>query len=338
MSSSPGLTLIAPHIAPALDAAVAHSASGWPQLARLAGRGSISRLEAPPATQAGSGLSTWQLALLRAIGLEESADIYPSAAVTRSGDLQKSAAGFWMHAQPMHFAVGLDRLTALTLHGERRMSHAEREQLEPTIAAHLRASGFELVRTAAAEWLVHSEQPLDVYSVAPDVAAANPLEDVMPRGADAPRLRRLMTELQMLLHEHPVSVARLQRGAPEINAIWFHGAGELGRIDRKALPQSFGEEDYLRGVYVLNELQTAAVPSDARQLLSRISSRALAVIPTDDIDALEALWIAPLTRALATGTLARLDLILGNWYVAVQRGSMLRFWRGPRQISDWAAC
>ena len=39
-------------------------------------------------------------------------------------------------------------------------------------------------------------------------------------------MRRLMTELQMLLHEHPVNEARAARGVPTVNAVWLWGGGE----------------------------------------------------------------------------------------------------------------
>ena len=61
---------------------------------------------------------------------------------------------------------------------------------------------------------MHSERALDVRTVTPETAAAIPLEQAMPQGRDAPALRRLMTELQMLLHEHPVNVERLAPRRP----------------------------------------------------------------------------------------------------------------------------
>ena len=39
-------------------------------------------------------------------------------------------------------------------------------------------------------------------------------------------LRRLQSEMQMLLYQHPVNDARLARGQLPINSFWLHGAGE----------------------------------------------------------------------------------------------------------------
>jgi hypothetical protein len=325
-------TLIAPEIAPALRRAIAERGARWPQLARLGGRGSIQALP-----QSHDGLRMWQSALLDALGVHDYA-LYPSAAVTRTGDIGEPARGLWLHLQPMHFVAGLDRLTAVVLHGANDVSRAELAELEPTIAGHLRSAGMQLVTTAHDDWLVHSEQPLDVHTATPESAAASPLEEAMPRGRDAPALRRLMTELQMLLHEHPVNVARQRRGLPEINAVWFHGAGEIHDLQRYALPQAFGDDLYLRGIYRLHDAEVTVTPLDARAVLARLRSRAVAVVSADDVDVLEAAWIAPLTRALATGAIGRLEIVLDCWRVTVARHALLKFWRSARVPAQWAAC
>ncbi|HKS58546.1 MAG TPA: hypothetical protein VJS12_24850 [Steroidobacteraceae bacterium] len=324
------LTLIAPSIAPALHRAIADRGAGWPQLARIAGRGSIGEMPAPRA-----GLSTWQLALLDTLGVHDH-DQYPSAAVMRTGDVGEPVRGFWLQLQPMHFMAGMDRLTAVELHGASDVTRAELAELEPTIAAHLRSAGMQLVTTSHDDWLVHCDRALDVQTAPPE-SAAHSLEQAMPRGGDAPALRRLMTELQMLLHEHPVNVARQRRGLPEINAVWFHGAGEIRGLQRYALPQAFGDDLYLRGIYRLHDAEVTAAPTEARTLLARLSSRAVAVVSTDDVDVLEAAWIAPLTRALAIGTLARLEVVVDRWRVTVARHALLKFWRSARTPAQWAA-
>ena len=326
------LTLLAPEIAPAWRQAIAERSSRWPHLARLGGRGSIRALPPPS-----DGLRAWQLALLDAIGIDDYAQ-FPSAAVTRTGDSGEPARDFWLHLQPMHFMAGLDRLTAVVLHGSTGVARAELAELEPTIGAHLRVAGMRLVTTSQGGWLVHSEHTLDVQTATPETAAASALEQAMPQGRAAPELRRLMTELQMLLHEHPVNVARVRRGLPEINAVWFYGAGEIRNLQRYALPQAFGDDLYLRGIYRLNDGDVTAAPPDAQALLARLRSRAVAVVAADDVDALEAAWIAPLSRALAAGALARLEIVIDRCAVTVGRASLLKFWRAQRAPAEWVAC
>lgn len=325
------LTLIAPELAPAWRQAITDRGARWPHLARLGGRGSIREL-----SPASAGLRVWQVALLDALGVHDYA-AHPSAAVTRTGDAGARAREFWLHLQPMHFLAGLDRLTAVMLHGASSVARAELAELEPTIGAHLRTVGLELVTTSQGTWLVHSARAFDVQTSPPEVATASPLEQAMPAGRDAPALRRLMTELQMLLHEHPVNVARQRRGVPEINAVWVHGVGEIRELQRYALPQAFGDDLYLRGIYRLNDSDVTSAPPDAQALLARLGSRAVAVVAADDVDVLEAAWIAPLARALATGAIARLEIVIDRWTVTIARHALLKFWRGARQPAQWVA-
>ncbi len=334
------LTLIAPRIGPALAHARQSREARWPCLARLAGRGKIHCLIDDGTVAA--DLGPWQTALLDALGMSEAHAQYPSAAVTRTGDTQELARGFWLHAQPMHFSAGLDRLSAVLLQGESRVAPAEQAQLVPTLAAHLRSAGFELLVSAGGEWLVRCDRALEVATVSPEFAAAGELEQALPRGPDAPALKRLMTELQMLLHEHPVGTQRQRRGVPAVNAIWFHGAGTVDEVRRQALPQAFGEDAYLHGIYRLHELAVAASPADANSLLSqqRASRQAhvVAVVEVDDLDTLETLWMAPLARALALGAVGGLELVLDRWRMVVPPAAMLRFWRPRRSPVDWVAC
>jgi hypothetical protein len=326
------LTLIAPQVAPAWRQAIAEHGARWPHLARLGGRGAIRALPPPR-----DGLRVWQVALLDALGVHDSSE-YPSAAVTRTGDSFERARDFWLHLQPMHFMAGLDRLTAVMLHGSSSVARAELAELEPIIGSHLRSAGMQLVTTSQGDWLVHVDRVLDLQTAPPEIAATSALEQAMPKGRDAPALRRLMTELQMLLHEHPVNVERTRRGLPEINAVWFHGAGEIRDLQRYALPQAFGDDLYLRGIYRLNDSEVTAAPLDARALLARLSSRAVAVVAAADVDVLEAAWIAPLSRALTAGAIARLEIVIDLCGVTVPRPALLKFWRGPRVPAEWAGC
>jgi hypothetical protein len=155
------LTLIAPEIAPAWRQAIAERSSRWPHLARLGGRGSIRSLPPPS-----GGLRSWQIALLDALGIDNHAQ-FPSAAVTRTGDSGEPVRDFWLQLQPMHLIAGLDRLTAMLLHGSNGVARAELAQLEPTIGAHLRTAGMHLVTTSQNGWLARSERTLDVQTATP---------------------------------------------------------------------------------------------------------------------------------------------------------------------------
>ena len=364
MANSPWLTLIVPGTGTALIHAAQPTHAGQPasqpahavqrqksehsqrdrtQLARMAGRGSL-RYAWDRRDLALAALRPWQRGLLAALELPASG--FPSAAVSASGSVDgnmDSQGSGWLHAEPVHFIAGLDRLSFLALQGEAAVSAVERAALEPMLAEHLRASSCELhsIESPAPAWLIAADRAFDapnVMTACPDAAAANELERVMPRGPQAGALRRLMTELQMLLHEHPVNDARARRGLPAINALWLWGTGAIALLQsHKMLPPAFGDEPYLNGIYKLHGQSVQAVPGTCNELLCAIATaqRALAVVPVAEIDLLETQWIEPLRRALAAGAIDRVDLILDGWHLDASRASMRRFWRRPLPPAQW---
>lgn len=334
MSQSSWLTVIVLGIGAQLAQAAQAQSTRWPQLARLAGRGSVR--QEWDRRDPNAALRPWQRGLLAA--LELPAAQFPSAPVSAIGNSDALAEGFWLHAEPVHFVAGLDRLSFLALNGEAGVSEVERSALEPVLAEHLGASGFAL-HSGDGEWLVRSERVLAVQTACPEAAAGNELERVMPHGPDAGDVRRLMTELQMLLHDHPVNEARARRGLPAINAVWLWGGGVAvsAPAETQALPVAFGEASYLRGIYQLHGRSVRSLPQDCGALLTNLvqAGRAVAVVDLADVDSLEEQWLRPLARALAAGDIHRLDLVLDDLHCDVSRSALRRFWRRALPLSQW---
>lgn len=326
------LALIVPHLNPLLEGGSSDGVSRWPNLARLAGRGSIAQRVLD------TKLEPLHSSVIESVGLRDASDSYPSAAVIRTGASGERASGFWLRAQPIHFAAGLDRLTTVVLRGDSRMNESERALLEPIFTEHLQSSGLELHHACNDEWLLRSDVSLQLQTVSPEFAAANPRAEILPRGRDAGNLRRLMTEMQMLLHEHPVNARRQARGLPVINAIWIHGEGMLSDTASASLPEAWGEDFYLRGIYRLHDKSVRATPIDVPTMLSQMQRESVAVIDASDSDVLETQWLAPLTRALRGGAIAKLTLMLDEWQVTADRAAMFKLWRRERPPMEWSSC
>jgi hypothetical protein len=324
------LTLIVPDLNPVPGDNGADNAH-WPTLARLAGRGSV----APRMIEARS--DSLRASVLDALNLRDIAEKYPSAAVMRTGATNERASGFWLRVQPIHFIAGLDRITTVVLRRAARMTASERSSLDPIFVEHLQSTGLEL-HAANHEWLLRSETPLRLQTVSAEFAAANPFSEILPRGADAGPIRRLMTEMQMLLHEHPVNEQRQARGAPVINAVWVHGEGMLSDVSSLSLPAGYGEDPFLRGIYRLHDQPVGAKPADAKSLLAQLRGPTVALIDAPDLDSLETQWLAPLARALLSGAISSLTLMFDAWEIHVERADMFKLWRRERRPMEWAAC
>lgn len=73
--------------------------------------------------------------------------------------------------------------------------------------------------------LLACKQPLDVYPESFAAIAGHLLPDRHHAGEDGGRLNRLLSEIQMLLFQHP-SVERRERHEPDVNGIWLWGAAD----------------------------------------------------------------------------------------------------------------
>lgn len=338
--SGASLTLIAADIVPALNAAVDNGEARWPVLAKCAARGMLRRVDVAD-DSAARALSSAQGSVLEALALQGRMRDLPSAALIRTGETGVRAEGVWAHLQCVHFAAGLSDLAAASLRGAARLTDAERAELGMTLAEHFDAERYELHPTARGDWLVKLPQPVAARTVAPEYAFQSSLAQSLPQGEGAAALRRLLTEAQMLLHEHPVNQRRERQGLPTANAVWLWGAGALPATapERKPLPLAFANDPFLKGLYLLYGESVQAVESapECIESSAHLGADRLVVADIDSLDALEAQWLPAVLRALRRGVFARATLHLGEWRIGLQRTDLLRFWKGARAPRQWGA-
>jgi hypothetical protein len=332
MSTAHAFTLIVPELRDAR--ALAAQEFEWRQLGRLAGRGSVQRIwHENDARHA--ALRPWQHGFLTALGLHGELDRYASAPVSIMGASPTPEPGYWMHAELLHLAAGMDSLTCVPLRSHAAIHARERDELEGSIADHLRSHGLALHANSSAGWMVAFERRLDAATVSPEAAARSDLAEAMPRGRDAGMLRRLMTELQMLLHEHPVNTRRARTDLPAINAVWLWGGGEIATPSAQMQAAVAGEDPYVLGVCRIQGTPCMGLPSDPGELPRDADT--VAVIAPVDAQTLEDRWLAPLARSVSQGAWRSLDVMIEGWRLSVSRGSLWRFWRRPRAPVEWVA-
>lgn len=330
-------------IAPGMGAVVRQAADGVTgALSLLAGRGSI-RLAWDRRDLEQARLRPWQRGLLDVLGLEPRS--FASAPVSALGDDSLASAesgdesegSYWLHAELVHLAAGLDRLTFLPLTGPATVTRGEHHALAPLITRHLNDSSLRLLTGVDERWFLHAPHAPDLETASPDAAAANELETVMPSGPDAGELRRVMTECQMLLHDHDVNEKRQRRGLPAINALWPWGGGVRSLHSARTMPRMVSDDAYVRGICRMHALEAEAAPESGADLIDRLDGTrpVIAVVSTDDSRNLEGNWIEPSIAALRAGRLECVDLILDEWHIRATRGMLRRFWRKPLLPPAW---
>lgn len=321
---------------PALDAA----------LRELAGRGELPRLPAMEwmlargdARRAEAG--RWRDWLLDGSGLP--ADILarlPAGPCSWAVDAPQVPPGNWARAEPVQLLAGLDHLQ-LAGPAPLPLEAGESRELLETLNAHLAGSGFTLHGAPRAGWLCRCPPDLAWTAAEPWLAIGRDLRDWLPGGPDASRVRALVNELQMLLHEHPVNERRLVQGLPPVNSLWLWGVGQSADPRGVASGMLFTDDDWLSGAWRLH----GGEPSPLHALPPGLEAGCAAVRVAESpgrvhgggsgyLEGVEERLLAPARAALQQGRVASVALHLGQRVVEVHARARWAFWRRPRPLAE----
>ncbi len=334
MSKASSLTVVVPRLLERMHSEAATSRDDS-CVALLAGRGDIAhRWQALDVEHA--RLQPWQRGLLAALRLDE--QTHPSAPLTAAGLNPTNECVDWLHAEPIHLAAGLNEVALVPLRPELELDDQERAALTPVLGEHVAAEGLTLLPCPRG-WLIGAPSAFDVRTVTPAFAARHEWNAVLPQGPGAPRIRRVMTEVQMLLHEHPVNAARATRGLPIVNSLWLWGSGPSSVQDAVRPPICAGSNAYLRGLCARAGWPAPLEPRSLDSVLEHARGDAALVCVLDALEPaqFEREWLVPLVGALKADRFARLELVLDEWLLTIDRWRLRRFWRRPLPLAAWAA-
>lgn len=102
----------------------------------------------------------------------------------------------------------------------------------------LTASGQGVLIGAPGEGSSRDEPTAYLHAELRELASIEPL----PR-----KILALEAEIQMLLHNHPVNVAREHSGKALVSSLWFWGSGSSQSLDSMSLPYLFADDATLIG-------------------------------------------------------------------------------------------
>ena len=315
------LTLAVPDLL-ALDRA---SLAAAPSLARLA------HFSGPPVTQRGT---LDDLLVSRSV-LPVAPAIAPLAALGAGFDPEAS----WvLRADPVSLVAGrTDVVLAARIDD---LDGDETRALLATLNTHFHGDGLAFHAPRPDAWFVLAD-------VAPELATT-PLSVVrgaifpwLPTGADAGRWRRWLSEMQMLLHEHPVNIAREAGGKVPVTGIWISDGGRLAKgvsaptMTMYAIHNAAG--DVARGLAQSSGATAFAPPPDFAALSMQdnatvVLDRTRAANASD----LQRNWLAPAVAALERGTLDSLSLFADGQGMAAAWNAQRPAWH-RRAMAKYSA-
>jgi hypothetical protein len=267
---------------------------------------------------------------------------FPAGACVRALRHGSRPEGTWACARPVHLLTAIDHLQIAP--ATVMLDEEESATLGRDLNGHFADRGFVFHAVGHdRDWALECPAQTDCTSVEPAGLSGRNLRDLMPAGRDGAAIRSLTNEIQMLLHDHPVNVARAAQGLPVVNALWLWGFGRAGDATDFEAPAIYTDDAWLAGLWKIHGAEANSI-SDLAAGLERVDSDALlgwcglpASAPGESIGEAERRCLAPARAALWSGAIDGLDMLLGERAFAVGRGLRLRFWRGAKPLEEWLA-
>jgi len=242
----------------------------------------------------------------------------------------EAAEGFLVRADPVHLRLMREHI-AVVPGAALSVSRAEAETLAAAINAHF-AGRLEVRVADPLRWWARLSEPLGVN---PEPALEHAGRELRPGGAgDA-----LATEIQMLLHAHPVNEAREVRGEPTINGLWLWGGGAAPKDVQSRWQSVTADDPVALGLAQAAKSRGRALPASADAWLERLPEDGRQLLLLDALRppiALEQAWFAPLLVALRGGRIGMLTVHVPDSGVSFEtiRADLRRLWRRPRPLRE----
>ena len=152
-------------------------------------------------------------------------------------DIAQTSATTWLRLTPVHWAAARDHVNVHRFYGDMMAAQdaADWQAMWHDLVPWLEELGWELFAVESETVVYARAQGFDYHAPSLDYAQSDILEAFLPHGNDLKRWQKLLTELQMLLHAHPVNATRAQRGARSINSLWLDQVAPASAMPHDAL-------------------------------------------------------------------------------------------------------
>lgn len=271
-----------------------------------------------------------------------------------AGRLSANAKGmtsskFYLRADPVHFRV--DRDSAYLLPAKQlQLTSIQSKELAASLNEHLQQHDLRLHFLSSNVWLLESSQAFELSTCTLDDAANKNVQVLLPKGKGAGVWNGLQTELQMLLHQHPVNQERAANGLATINSVWFWGSGVA---DTQTLDNPYdaiyADDFCVQGLSVaagmpffeVTEFNAQSIKADSLYLYQNSCLRVAANTgPTEwqqQLLAIEQQLISPLLSALKAGRVFEICLYTEGYQFSITAKRLAYFWKRVKTLNQFLA-
>jgi hypothetical protein len=302
----------------------------FPALEQLFSKGRILRIESATANHLRFAL----------FGIEPQGTL-PVAALTHVSDRKEAPRDdyYWLRSDPVTMWADMAQVF-MTSHGFADLDSYERNEIENCIRAVLLEEGIDFHSNHPERWCIALNEPLEFEFTPLDEALGMDVADALPNQPEARFWRRILTEIQVALHNCPVNIKRRQSGKQEINSVWFWGGGFIpDAAPHELINTVYSNQPVTRGLAIINDCQLKKQSSASNGKFKR-DGRSILVdwVPASHYAAEELEQLEELTRQfLQLADQDRIVLTLfdgsgeGRLY---DRSARRRFWKRRASLTS----
>lgn len=253
---------------------------------------------------------------------------WPVAAVTRQRDVGDAAGSAWLRADPVYIQPDINGARLLA-HGDAlALTHRDVEALLPALRPLFGDSGFPIDAPVPSRWYLRLPDGARLPTLAdPAQALGADMFEHLPEGNEGRRWRALLSEAQVVLHNHPRNAERTAAGLAPINSLWFWGAGRMPDHVRSVFGEVLSDDE---AVQAFSEAAGGIASSLPDHWRASDGDRLFDLRHLRDLTALDRDWLSPLLADLHARTLDAATLEFGDGCrIRLAHGQRWRFWRGP---------
>jgi hypothetical protein len=288
-----------------------------------------------------------EAALCEALGIARQQD-WPVAPISLEADGGVAGEAYWLRADPVHLRVMRDRIV-LADNDTLELTQPEADALTATIGQHFGADPSPIA-CHPTRWYLRLDHVPRLTTCARSVAVGCDIDPLLPHGDDAMQFRAWSNEVQMLLHDHPVNLAREARGELPVNALWLWGGGCLPASPTPTAPlyarnadaRALGAFCAMRVQPLPEQMDISLLESGGVMLLDNLTHAGQygdAYGWREALRGLERDWFVPLRGALHRSGPQGLSLNdpVNGKMLRLQASDAWKFWCRPRDLISMLA-
>ncbi len=245
---------------------------------------------------------------------------YPLAALSCEFN-DKAPPPYYLQADPVHLVMQRDAF-ALSDPSTLAITHAELLALSVVLNQHFMSDGF-VFEVSNEKLLLRLEVAPKISTTLPEKVVGRNVYSFLPQGVDASYWNKILNEIQMLLHEHPLNQQREMASLPVINSIWLSGGGLLPIAAKSSFNKIYSDMTYVHKLAHLAGVACQNLPIDKKFELNQDQ---ILIVTKNKVN-IEA-WFDILYQCVQKGAslqlnLAHQDVVLVS---EIKPSHVLKFW------------